>query len=87
MATKKDLADNLVKKLDYLSYQDATFAVDCVLNYIKDELEKGNRVELRGFGTLSIRPRKYADQDKEYNTIYYRMSKNIQQGLNPDLSL
>ena len=82
MATKKDLADNLSRKLSYLSSQDATFAVNCVLDYIKDELIKGNRVELRGFGSLSIRPRKYAGRDKEYKTIYYRMSKTIQDNLN-----
>lgn len=82
MATKKDLADNLSKKLRYLSPQDATIAVNCVLDYIKHELMKGNRVEIRGFGSLSIRQRKYAGKDKEYNTIYYRMSKNVQDSLN-----
>lgn len=82
MATKKDLVDNLVKKLNYLSQQDAAFAVDCILDYIKDELAKGNRLELRGFGSLSIRSRKYAQRDEEYNTVYYRMSKNIQDDLN-----
>lgn len=82
MATKKDLVDNLVKKLDYLNQKDATFAVDCILDYIKDELAKGNRLELRGFGSLSIRSRKYAERDEEYNTVYYRMSKNIQDDLN-----
>ncbi len=83
MATKKDLVDNLVKKLGYLNQKDATFAVDCILNYIKDELAKGNRLELRGFGSLSIRSRKYAGREgEEYNTVYYRMSKNIQDDLN-----
>ena len=82
MATKKDLIDSLVKKLDYLKQQDAAFAVDCILDYIKDELTKGNRIELRGFGSLSVRPRKYAGRDEEYNTVYYRMSKNIQDDLN-----
>lgn len=82
MATKKDLVDNLVKKLDYLNQQDAAFAVDCILDYIKEELAKGNRLELRGFGSLSIRSRKYADRDEKYNTVYYRMSKNIQDDLN-----
>jgi nucleoid DNA-binding protein len=82
MATKKDLVDNLVKKLNYLNYQDANFAVDSILDYLKEELTKGNRIELRGFGSLSIRPRKYADRDEEYKTVYYRMSKNIQEDLN-----
>jgi integration host factor subunit beta len=82
MATKKDLVDSLVAKIDYLNHQDATFAVDSILDYIKEELAEGNRLELRGFGSLSIRPRKYAGRDEEYNTVYYRMSKNIQEDLN-----
>jgi len=82
MATKKDLVENLMKKLDYLSFEDAQYAVDCILDYVKEELAKGNRVEIRGFGSLSIRKRKYPGRDEEYNTIYYRMSKNVQESLN-----
>ena len=43
MATKRDLVENLSKKLDYLNLEDAKSAVDCILNYLKDELAKGNR--------------------------------------------
>ncbi len=82
MTTKKDLVENIVKKLSYLSEGDANFAVNCILDYIKDELAIGNRVEIRGFGSLSVRKRKYAGKDSEYNTIYYRMSKNVQEDLN-----
>lgn len=71
-----------MKKLDYLSFEDARYAVDCILDYVKEELAKGNRVEIRGFGSLSIRKRKYPGRDEEYNTIYYRMSKNVQESLN-----
>ena len=82
MATKKDLERSVVKKLSYLSEEDANFAVNCILDYIKDELAINNRLEIRGFGSLSVRKRKYAGTDKEYNTIYYRMSKNVQGDLN-----
>lgn len=82
MATKKDLEQKIVKNLSYLSELDANFAVDCILDHIKNELAVGNRIEIRGFGSLSIRKRKYADKDEEYNTIYYRMSKNVQEDLN-----
>jgi nucleoid DNA-binding protein len=82
MATKRDLVENLSKKLDYLNLEDAKSAVDCILNYLKDELAKGNRVEIRGFGSMSIRKRKYAARDEHYNTVYYRMSKNVQNTLN-----
>ena len=82
MATKKDLEQNIARKLSYLSEADASFAVDCILDHIKGELTTGNRVEIRGFGSLSLRKRKHAGKDEEYNTIYYRMSKNVQEDLN-----
>lgn len=82
MATKRDLVELISKKLDYLSEEDTKNAIDCILNYIKDELTKGNRVEIRGFGSISIRKRKYADRDEQYNSIYYRMSKNVLESLN-----
>ena len=82
MATKKDLERAIVKKLNYLSEEDANFAINCILDYVKDGLARANRVEVRGFGSLSIRKRKHAGTDKEYNTIYYRMSKNVQEDLN-----
>lgn len=81
MATKASLVENLKNRLTYLSEEDAALSVDVVLDYIKDELSKGNRAEIRGFGSLSIRPRKYAGKSESYNTIYYRMSKNIEDSL------
>ena len=81
MATKQTLVDNLTKKLQYLSQEDARYAVDCILSYIKAELIKDSRIEIRGFGSLSLRKRKYANRDEEYNSVYYRMSKNVQEAL------
>ncbi|MFK7967972.1 MAG: HU family DNA-binding protein [Rickettsiaceae bacterium] len=78
MATKKNLIANLVTKLDYLSKDDAQIAVDVVLDSIKENLCEKNRIEIRGFGSMSIRKKKYAGQDKTYNTIYFRMSRNVQ---------
>ena len=82
MATKKDLVKNVSQKLAYLNSEDTKYAVDCVLDYITEELAKNNRIEIRGFGSFSIRKRKYANKDAEYNSIYYRMSKNVQEILN-----
>jgi integration host factor subunit beta len=78
MATKKNLIANLVTKLDYLSKDDAEIAVDTVVDIIKEQLFQKNRIEIRGFGSISIRKKKYPRQDKTYNTIYFRMSKNVQ---------
>ena len=78
MATKKNLIANLVTKLDYLSKDDAEIAVDTVVDIIKEQLSQKNRIEIRGFGSMSIRKKKYSRQDKTYNTIYFRMSRNVQ---------
>ena len=84
MATRKDLVKKLSKDLDYLQAQDVRYALDSVLGYLKDGLIEGNRVEVRGFGSLSIREREYSDKDGKYNTAYYRMSKNIKDILERD---
>jgi nucleoid DNA-binding protein len=81
MAKKVDLVKNISQKLDYLSQEDAAYAVDSVLEYIQEELAKENRVEIRGFGSMSIRKRKYAGREDYYNTVYYRMSKNVEEDL------
>jgi nucleoid DNA-binding protein len=81
VATKSDLIGQIITRLDYLSKDDATVAVDSVLEYIKGELCKKNRIEIRGFGSISIREKRYAGKDKKYNTIYFRMSKNVQDAL------
>jgi len=52
--------------------------VDLVIDNIKEQLCKKNRIEIRGFGSMSIRKKKYARQDNTYNTIYFRMSSNVQ---------
>ena len=81
MATKKTLIEKIRNKLTYLSEEDAYIAVGSVLEYIKDELSKKNRIEIRGLGSMSIREKRYAGQERKYNTIYFRMSRNVQEAL------
>lgn len=81
MATKKDLINNLAAKLDYLSAEDARIAVDSVLEHIKSELSKKNSLQIRGFGSMSLRRKKHFKQDRYYNTIYFRASKAVQNAL------
>ncbi|MCP5369985.1 MAG: HU family DNA-binding protein [Rickettsiaceae bacterium] len=82
MATKKDLIDRMLKKANFLEPSDVKFAVDCIINQITQTLLEKNRVEIRGFGSISIRSRKYPKTLKSYHTVYYRMSKNVQTTLN-----
>lgn len=82
MATKHDLINLVSKKIDYLSSEDVSYAVDLTLDYLKFELAKHNRVEIRGLGSFSIRDRKKAGTDQLYKTVYYRMAKNIAAEIN-----
>lgn len=54
--TKSDLVDNIYQKQDpnVSNYQRKTIqaVVDLVINEMFDQLSQGNKIELRGFGTL-----------------------------------
>ena len=81
MATKQDLILNLANRLEFLSEKDAKLVVNNIIQQCIDNLAKGNRIEIRGLGSLSIRERKYAGKNEKYKTVYYRMSKSIQDEL------
>jgi DNA-binding protein HU-beta len=54
---KQDIVDGVVNRTG-LSQTKAEIAVETVLETMKCSLERGERIELRGFGVFSIRPRK-----------------------------
>lgn len=82
MANKSTLVQKLYEKCHNISAEDVKYMLDVVLSYMQEELSKDNRIELRGFGSFSIRKRKYPKTEKQYNSVYYRMSSKIQQDLN-----
>ena len=45
MSTTKDLVKNLIRSLGYFSLGGTSYAVDYILDYIKEELVKSNRVK------------------------------------------
>jgi integration host factor subunit beta len=75
MAIIKDLVERISSKINYLPEEDILLATNLVFDYLKSELAKQNRIEIRGFGSFSIRKRKFANKKETYNTIYYRMPK------------
>lgn len=75
MAIIKDLVERVNNKINYLPEEDILLATNLVFDYLKSELAKQNRIEIRGFGSFSIRKRKFANKEEKYNTIYYRMTK------------
>lgn len=77
MAKKSDLVNKISANLSYLTKDDIEISVDLIFDYIKSELAKSepSRIEIRGFGSLSVRRRQYPNSEKSYKSIYYRMPK------------
>lgn len=85
--TKSELIKRLKERCDSLYMKDVTLVVETVLDEISGALGRGDRVELRGFGSFSSRRRKArtARNPKsgetvvlgERNTVYFRPGKEL----------
>ena len=54
---KSDIINN-VSKAASISRVKAVCAVEAVLNAMKKSMQRGERIELRGFGVFQVKPRK-----------------------------
>ena len=54
---KSDLISNVFQNIDSLNKSDIDLGVNEILEIISSSLEKKRRVEVRGFGTFSVRKR------------------------------
>ena len=54
--TKAELIDAVVKKTE-MTKKEAGRAIDAIFETIKEELSKGEKVQLVGFGTFEVRER------------------------------
>ena len=89
---KSDLLENFKKKLSHLSNTDSIASFELILKAIGESLEKGERMEVRGFGYLSTRIRKpirgrnpqsgEAIELSERKVPYFRASQELNQKLN-----
>lgn len=52
--TKSELIDRLASQHIQLSYKDVELAVKSVLEQMAQTLAKGDRIEIRGFGSFSL---------------------------------
>jgi integration host factor subunit beta len=92
--TKSELIKQLSKKHDSLFLKDVTLLVDTVLEEIIVALARGDRVELRGFGSFSVRRRKArtARNPKTNEEVYleeryapyFRAGKELKERINDD---
>ena len=88
---KRDLVDEITSNLDGFLKKDISQAVDIILDTMTESLDEGRRVEIRGFGSFSIRQRK-ARQTKNpktgkvmdippRKTLHFTMSKSLKEAL------
>ncbi len=90
--TKSELIAILAEKYDNLYHRDMEKIVNCFFDTISEALERGERVELRGFGAFSVRqrgerlgrnPRTGAPVDIDAKNVpFFKMSKGMRQRLN-----
>jgi integration host factor subunit beta len=52
--TKSDLIAQLAERFPQLVAKDADFAVKMILDAMSEALAKGDRIEIRGFGSFSL---------------------------------
>jgi integration host factor subunit beta len=89
---KSDLINNLSNKPNLFSEDDIEKSINSILNLITQSLSKEHRVEIRNFGTFSVRSRKerLSRNPKTGTSVlveaknhpYFRASKNLKQSLN-----
>ncbi len=52
--TKSELIDRIAFKQDQLQARDVDFAVKSILEMMSEQLARGQRIEIRGFGSFSL---------------------------------
>lgn len=55
---KKDLIEIIANEQEQLPYKDIELAIKTIIESMMDSLKKGKRIEIRGFGSFSLRYRK-----------------------------
>ena len=88
---KRDLVDAVSDKMDGYLKKDVGQAIDIMLDSIAIALEEERRVEIRGFGSFSIRHRKARSTKNPRTgkimhipprkTIHFTMSKSLKDPL------
>jgi integration host factor subunit beta len=52
---KSELIAQIARKRAHLTKRDVSLAVNCILRRILDDLQTTDRIEIRGFGTFTLR--------------------------------
>ncbi len=92
--TKSELIQRLTDLNPHLKIEDAELIVSTIFEEITDALASGDRVELRGFGTFSVKHRKArigrnprtgenVKVDEKY-VPFFKIGKKLHDDLNKD---
>ena len=89
---KSDLIKKMSDNADPLNIEDLEQTVNTILNLISISLDKGDRVEIRNFGTFSVRSRdqRISRNPKTGTSVlvepknypYFRASKYLRESVN-----
>ena len=55
--TKSDVIERLATEQLHLAPRDVEFSVNVILDYMSQSLARGDRIEIRGFGSIGLRYR------------------------------
>jgi integration host factor subunit beta len=55
--TRSELIELIAQKQPHLLLRDVELAVRCIADHLTDKLAQGERIEIRGFGSFSLRQR------------------------------
>lgn len=55
--TKSELIDSIYSKVAHLSYTDIESSINIITNTMAETLKAGKRIEVRGFGSFTLRRR------------------------------
>ena len=55
--TRSDLVAELAARFDQLTHRDVESAVNVIIGAMSDSLERGQRIEIRGFGSFAVKQR------------------------------
>lgn len=54
MITKSELIENIAAKQNHLAYKDIELSIKSLLEQMSTSLSRGERIEVRGFGSFSL---------------------------------
>ena len=88
---KRDLVEKTTANLNGYLKKDISKAVDIIIETMSESLDEGNRIEIRGFGSFSVRKRKERQTKNPKTgkimnipprkTLHFAMSKSLKEAL------